>query len=235
MVWPRAQFPKEWIIEEESEDSSDDGSSEEDYFGGESSEEAGGSGEEEEAEGDVDIGNLNFGNLNQDSEEIPFPCRANEKSETRVPLGKGWTMTDFFFSVISEEETITEWTANANKERAAHFLKQEALGVVHGDKVHGKSCPLIHSRELKGLLAIFLIMGVAHVRNIGDAYRLDANLRNEGIASIMSHARLKQVRTYLTCSWLVVRSSLKHLRLSLRNGNLGVAFGRYGVFLGFRP
>ena len=76
-----------------------------------------------------------------------------------------------------------------------------------------------------GLLASFLILGVAHVRNIADAYRLNRlimNLRNEGIASIMSLARLKQVRTYLTCSWLVDRSSSKHLYLSLRNGILGL-------------
>eukprot|EP00976_Prorocentrum_cordatum_P051762 1045562-Prorocentrum_minimum.AAC.1 len=38
-------------------------------------------------------------------------------------------------------------------------------------KLFGKRCPAIARREIYGMLAIFLIMGVAHVRCSRDAYR----------------------------------------------------------------
>jgi hypothetical protein len=134
-----------------------------------------------------------LGKKNDNNDEVPIPARASEMSKLRNPLSEGMAISDFFFAVLPAEQTVTKWTAYANEERTAYFLKLEALGVVHGDKVNGKLCPVIETREVKAVLAIFLIMGVAHVKNIADAYRQDENLRNEGIANIMSLARLKQV------------------------------------------
>lgn len=202
MRWPREKFPLGWVVEDEESDESE-GSEE---GNGHSGREDGGDGDSDSAGDDAgdddneDCSKFQFAPKNQGlSQEIPIPGRVSEKSKTNVPFRPGMTPSDFLYSILPED-TLTEWTAYSNEERAAHFLKQDALGVDHGYKVHGKPCPAILTREIKGMLAIFLIMGVAHVACLADAYRADDNLHNAGIVSIMPLFRFKQVRTSSTCS-----------------------------------
>jgi hypothetical protein len=134
----------------------------------------GGSEDEGEAEGAAQgESNIRFSEENVSTENIPIPRRSATQTTCTLDLKPGKTgksAADFFFKVLPKP-FLEEWVTYSNREMDLHFQGQTTAR-----KVYGKLCPHIKPREMYALLAIFLIMGVAHVSNVADCYRY----RNKG-------------------------------------------------------
>ncbi len=75
----------------------------------------------------------------------------------------------------------------------ASWLTSCEVGVLFYAKVCGRPCPPVTTIEMRGMLAIHIIRGYAHVRNLKDAWKKDIDLHNEGIANIMPYYRFQQI------------------------------------------
>ncbi|KAK3255397.1 hypothetical protein CYMTET_35417 [Cymbomonas tetramitiformis] len=199
--WPRDTFKTEWVINEHSEGDESD----EDGYDSEPEPEDipdalaqlefndDVTADDGDTAGEADDSRITWGRANPTAAHgIPMPTNFAKRTRARISLRGGLSFLGFLFSILSEEETIGKWTKYTNEKRAGYFKVLDDMQVDHGERIWGKPCPKFEAREVKGMLAILLIKGVARVKNMDDAFSMDRNLHNEGIASIMSKSRFNQ-------------------------------------------
>mmetsp|Transcript_8597 Transcript_8597/g.11634 ORF Transcript_8597/g.11634 Transcript_8597/m.11634 type:complete len:701 (+) Transcript_8597:1023-3125(+) len=93
---------------------------------------------------------------------------------------------DIFFTLLPCT-MILDWVLHTNTSREM-FLK----GKTNMD-VNGKKCPPITFAEMKGVIAILIIKGLAHIKSMEDAWSTNNVFENQAIKSIMSKVRFFQI------------------------------------------
>ena len=118
--------------------------------------------EDEDADAEEEEEALQYGRVN---EPLIRDHPGWQKSPTSIKnkIQPGKSVIDFFFMVISSV-MIDTWVAYTNANMDLHFAQGAR-------RAYGKRCPPVERREILALLGIFLIMGIARIRCIRDAYR----------------------------------------------------------------
>lgn len=142
---------------------------------------------------------------------IPLPGTAANQPRCKVAFEAGKTAKDFFDLVVPST-MIDEWVKCTNLSLNAFFEEDEAMEdsseftdftqiPPNERKLFGKRCPAIARREIYGMLAIFLIMGVAHVRCSRDAYRWGYKWRHVGRRNGPKQMGYQRTSTHLLPSY----------------------------------
>lgn len=108
---------------------------------------------------------LLFAGMNDASplRDIPNPGFNREGVQCTVDFKPGKKVVDFFF-MIFPLYLIDNWVKYTNENMTKYFGDRPRV-------FHGKPCPDVQRREMLALIGIFLIVGVAHIRCLRDAYR----------------------------------------------------------------
>ncbi len=210
MWWPRTRFESEWIYEAPLGASDDEAALEDDPT--ESNIEGYELGEEPDEAADIHLDHMveevvnsaseatGYWPDNEKGDSVPMPARLYERTKLnseKVQPSPGMGMKDFLYTVLGAETTVDKWLAYSNTNMELYFKALRIIarenGTVFKRELYGRQCEKIKKREMEGMLAIFLIKGAMGVRSLEDAWKLNPNKRNAGIASIMSHRRFMQI------------------------------------------
>jgi len=215
MWWPHANFPRDWVqdepavgdsdLEEEIDDDEDDDLEYYDMNADDDDEDQSHlqhmvDDVVDEPTGEHVEEGRTYWPDNEKGAEIPLPARFGETpnvNEEKMRKRSDMSIMQFFFAILPLDIALRQWLDYTNDNRKKYFRERQELAQETGHEfkaeVFGRACPVFTLRELKGMLAIFIIKGVMRISCLSEAWSTDPNKHNEGISNIMSHRRLLQI------------------------------------------